>query len=89
MKLAEPKEPDPTRGIGPPRTSLNSAVTTPLASAALDGSSGSRQRSANVVVFDWRFAARVCEQTRELHAIDFALTATGLAAEIRDWLGRS
>ena len=82
MKLVGPKEPGLVSETGPPRTSLNSAVSTPLGPAVLDG-------SANLVVFDSRFAARVGEQPGDLHAIDFALAATSLAAEIRDWLARS
>jgi hypothetical protein len=32
--------------------------------------------------YDWRHAARVTERSDSLEAIDHALTATGLAAEI-------
>ena len=37
-----------------------------------------------VVLFDWRAAHRSTEDTSALELIDHALTATGLAAEIRD-----
>jgi len=82
VKLVGPKEPGLVSETGPPRTSLNSTGSAPPGPAVLDG-------SATVAVFDWRSAARLCEQTKKLHLIDFALTATSLAAEIRDWLARS
>lgn len=82
VEMPKTKEPGLASETGPPRTSLNSAASTPLASAVLDG-------SATIAVFDWRFAARVSERAQDLHLIDFALTATSLAAEIRDWLARS
>jgi hypothetical protein len=43
----------------------------------------------SMVLYDWRAARRATENPRQLEAVDRALTATGLAAEIRDWLRRA
>ncbi len=44
------------------------------------------RQCAGLAVFDWRAAARLTETS--LKPIDHALTATGLAAEIRECVGR-
>ena len=46
-----------------------------------------QHRSSVLVVYDWRAAARTTEQSSDLQPVDHALTATGLAAEIRDRFG--
>lgn len=68
------------------------AVSTSLVSTAIlcDAGRGERDQTccATVAVFDWRAANRVSENADELTGIDHALTATGLAAEIRALLRR-
>jgi hypothetical protein len=41
-----------------------------------------------LLAYEWRAAARLSENPRTLCAIDTALTATGLAAEIRVCVAR-
>lgn len=54
---------------------------------ASESTTAVRQNCSNsVLTFDARHARRVSEPTARLCAIDRALTATSLAAEIRDWL---
>jgi hypothetical protein len=85
VQAGEPP-PGKRKGPGEPTEALPETSTTTADSSSIV--EVPRVATTAVVVFDWRSAARGAEQAALLQPIDQALTATGLAAELRQLVGR-